>query len=140
MSVSDAERELWRQTRKYINDYDDRAAELQLDLRRERSALESAAHRRDSTKQEAEQRKQHTSILTQKCNEQRIDLLALQKESITMSSETERLSHQLQLLQNDVKAKQLLQQQKRDRYANHLKEQQAVVEEYTTYGNLSVKY
>lgn len=76
VSRGDAERELWRQTRKYINgmitapksqqlpnsysadtrcwftglpDYEDKAAERQLDLRRERNALESAVKRQKDT-------------------------------------------------------------------------------------------
>lgn len=47
---SDTERELWRQTRKYITDYEDKAAELELDLRREHNTLDSAVKRQKDTK------------------------------------------------------------------------------------------
>ncbi|DBA80474.1 hypothetical protein WJX79_007113 [Trebouxia sp. C0005] len=135
MSSGEAERELWRQTRKYINEYEDRAAELQLDFRRERSALESAANRQKQTQQEASKQKQHTETVGQKCNEQHIQLLDLRKQSQIASLEAARLNQQLQLLQKDVQGKVQIQKQSRDTYAAHLKEQKSVLEEYTAYCN-----
>ncbi|KAL0045671.1 hypothetical protein WJX82_001249 [Trebouxia sp. C0006] len=131
MSSSQAERELWRQTRKYISEYEDKAAELQLDLKRERSALESTTNRQKQTQQEASRQKQHTGTVHQRCNEQRIQLLDLQKQSHIASLEAARLSQQLQLLQKDVEGKVQVQKQSRDMYAAHLKEQKSVLEEYT---------
>ncbi|DBA73401.1 hypothetical protein WJX77_003457 [Trebouxia sp. C0004] len=135
MSSCESERELWRQTRKYINEYEDKAAELSLDLRRERSALDSAANRQQQIQQEESKQKQHTGTLHQKCNEQRIQLLDLQKQSHIASLEAARLNQQLQLIQKDVQGKVQIQKKSRDMYAAHLKEQKGVLEEYTAYCN-----
>ncbi|KAL3146952.1 hypothetical protein ABBQ38_014921 [Trebouxia sp. C0009 RCD-2024] len=132
---SDAERELWRQTRKYINDYEDKAAELQLDLRRERNTLDSAVKRQKETKNEIQQQRQRAEQSQRHCNEQRIALLALQKQSQTLTCEAARLSQQLQMLQKDVQDKQQLHKHTRDLYSAHLQEQQATVEEYTSHCN-----
>lgn len=122
----DVERELWRQTRKYISgmpqrrncnscqtvavlttlrllpsEYEDKAAERQLDLRRERNTLESAVKSQKDTKHgefaqfappgcsleqlavthlchattEIQHQRQHAEQSQKKCNEQRVALL-----------------------------------------------------------------
>ncbi|KAA6424717.1 MAG: hypothetical protein FRX49_05384 [Trebouxia sp. A1-2] len=111
-------------------EYEDRAAELQLDFRRERSALESAANRQKQTQQGVAAACDHRHFSCLMKFELARDL---RKQSQIASLEAARLNQQLQLLQKDVQGKVQIQKQSRDTYAAHLKEQKSVLEEYTAY-------
>ncbi|GMH35456.1 hypothetical protein BSKO_03324 [Bryopsis sp. KO-2023] len=117
------ERNLWREARKQINEYENRKAELQLDEQRELAIVE--LHRKEvaALKEEIDRVRNEINNVEAKSNEGRRKIVTLQKAIINGSSGTEGLNEQFRTAKSRVDKKRSELEDARQLYEKHLREQ-----------------
>ena len=129
-SEGPTQRDLWRQARQHIHEYESKAAELDLDKQQHAKALQRLNSELAQVKSDAEAARSSTQSIRQQHMELQRKELDMQRKSHEALNDIRALNDQQQLAQKRLLQLQTERQAMGAEFAAHLAEQQQILDQF----------
>ncbi|KAG2438518.1 hypothetical protein HXX76_005069 [Chlamydomonas incerta] len=131
--AGDAQRELWREARRHIGEYESRTSELALDLAAEGKALAAAKEELAGLKREAQSQRAAKDAADRAALDEHDRMAALSRQRDSELAESGRLTHQLAALGAQLEAAVAAAREQEKERQTHLVELQAHLDSLRAY-------